>query len=480
MGRVRPRVARCANHVQRDPSRGEHAAANRRSPAAAPCGTRFATTSTCSGSPSGTWRWSTNAASRSRPAPGTSRALPGSRPRWASILWRPVPCHNDLLAENYLDDRDRLWLVDWEYSGNNDPTFELGNTGPGTRLRRRRRRRAVRRLLRQGLACPARPDAPPDDHVRRRLDAVGRHPGADLDDRPRLHRLGGGTLGAGDRRARWPRLRRMARGRPTLLTIDSDGCPDCDHGLMSGGRPPSSDRSASSRSVACPSCDRQAGSMWQIKELSPDEVERVGAVLGLARLGQGNAGNAVRGRTMSRSATPIWCCPIRRTAGCLRAPGASPTRRRYGPGRSSRTSGSRARIRPTPALRQRRQRRGAGLVSTPRLRRRRDPAEASARQDPDPHRHARSRRRDPDPREVAPRAAARRRHGSAGMRPSASATPSAARPDLHERPSATCCCISKPSGSTARPVTSARTTLVARFWRGSTGRCRCRRILDGR
>jgi len=39
-----------------------------------------------------------------------------------------VPCHNDLLAENYLDDGERLWLVDWEYSGNNDPTFELGNT----------------------------------------------------------------------------------------------------------------------------------------------------------------------------------------------------------------------------------------------------------------------------------------------------------------------------------------------------------------
>jgi thiamine kinase-like enzyme len=39
-----------------------------------------------------------------------------------------VPCHNDLLAENYLDDGRRLWLVDWEFSGNNDPTFELGNT----------------------------------------------------------------------------------------------------------------------------------------------------------------------------------------------------------------------------------------------------------------------------------------------------------------------------------------------------------------
>jgi len=39
-----------------------------------------------------------------------------------------VPCHNDLLAENYLDDGERLWIVDYEYSGNDDPTFELGNT----------------------------------------------------------------------------------------------------------------------------------------------------------------------------------------------------------------------------------------------------------------------------------------------------------------------------------------------------------------
>jgi thiamine kinase-like enzyme len=39
-----------------------------------------------------------------------------------------VPCHNDLLAENYIDDGRQLWLIDFEYSGNNDPCFELGNT----------------------------------------------------------------------------------------------------------------------------------------------------------------------------------------------------------------------------------------------------------------------------------------------------------------------------------------------------------------
>lgn len=38
-----------------------------------------------------------------------------------------VPCNNDLLAENFIDDGERLWLIDYEYSGNNEPSFELGN-----------------------------------------------------------------------------------------------------------------------------------------------------------------------------------------------------------------------------------------------------------------------------------------------------------------------------------------------------------------
>jgi thiamine kinase-like enzyme len=39
-----------------------------------------------------------------------------------------VPCNNDLLAENYMDDGKSLRIIDYEYSGNNDPCFELGNT----------------------------------------------------------------------------------------------------------------------------------------------------------------------------------------------------------------------------------------------------------------------------------------------------------------------------------------------------------------
>src|SRR6185437_12901524 len=38
-----------------------------------------------------------------------------------------VPCNNDLLAANFIDDGERIALIDYEYSGNNDPCFELGN-----------------------------------------------------------------------------------------------------------------------------------------------------------------------------------------------------------------------------------------------------------------------------------------------------------------------------------------------------------------
>src|SRR5256885_8015008 len=39
-----------------------------------------------------------------------------------------VPCHNDLLCENFIDDGECLRIVDYELSGNNDACFDLGNT----------------------------------------------------------------------------------------------------------------------------------------------------------------------------------------------------------------------------------------------------------------------------------------------------------------------------------------------------------------
>ncbi len=38
-----------------------------------------------------------------------------------------VPCNNDLLPANFIDDGSKVWLIDYEYSGNNDACFELGN-----------------------------------------------------------------------------------------------------------------------------------------------------------------------------------------------------------------------------------------------------------------------------------------------------------------------------------------------------------------
>ena len=38
-----------------------------------------------------------------------------------------VPCHCDPLAENFLDTGERMIVIDWEYSGNNDGMWDLGD-----------------------------------------------------------------------------------------------------------------------------------------------------------------------------------------------------------------------------------------------------------------------------------------------------------------------------------------------------------------
>jgi len=38
-----------------------------------------------------------------------------------------APCHCDPLCENFLDSGERMWIVDWEYSGMNDPLWDLGD-----------------------------------------------------------------------------------------------------------------------------------------------------------------------------------------------------------------------------------------------------------------------------------------------------------------------------------------------------------------
>ena len=53
----------------------------------------------------------------------------GERIEQAMARDRPqrVACHNDLLAENFILARDgRMWVIDWEYGGTNDPYYDLG------------------------------------------------------------------------------------------------------------------------------------------------------------------------------------------------------------------------------------------------------------------------------------------------------------------------------------------------------------------
>jgi thiamine kinase-like enzyme len=42
-------------------------------------------------------------------------------------LHNPRPCHNDLLASNFIDDGHQIWILDWEYAAMGDIFFDLGN-----------------------------------------------------------------------------------------------------------------------------------------------------------------------------------------------------------------------------------------------------------------------------------------------------------------------------------------------------------------
>jgi thiamine kinase-like enzyme len=57
-------------------------------------------------------------------AAGFARRIEGA------FLSNPIelrPCHNDLLNANFIDDGERIRIVDWEYAGMGDPFFDLGN-----------------------------------------------------------------------------------------------------------------------------------------------------------------------------------------------------------------------------------------------------------------------------------------------------------------------------------------------------------------
>ena len=61
---------------------------------------------------------------------GYSDIVAAALPVRSALAANPValaPCHNDPLCENFLDDGARIWIVDWEYSGMNDPLWDLAD-----------------------------------------------------------------------------------------------------------------------------------------------------------------------------------------------------------------------------------------------------------------------------------------------------------------------------------------------------------------
>ena len=62
--------------------------------------------------------------------PGYHDVLKAAEGVRAALSAHPLPnvaCHCDPLCENFLDTGDRMWIVDWEYSGMNDPMWDLGD-----------------------------------------------------------------------------------------------------------------------------------------------------------------------------------------------------------------------------------------------------------------------------------------------------------------------------------------------------------------
>jgi thiamine kinase-like enzyme len=62
--------------------------------------------------------------------PGYHDVVAAAEPVKAALAAAEVPlapCHCDPLCENFLDTGDEMWIVDWEYSGMNDPMWDLGD-----------------------------------------------------------------------------------------------------------------------------------------------------------------------------------------------------------------------------------------------------------------------------------------------------------------------------------------------------------------
>jgi thiamine kinase-like enzyme len=75
-----------------------------------------------------TERYARTALERGGTVPDIYDELHGYADRIAAVMTgAPVPCHNDLLTANFLDDGEQLRILDWEYAGMGNRYFDLAN-----------------------------------------------------------------------------------------------------------------------------------------------------------------------------------------------------------------------------------------------------------------------------------------------------------------------------------------------------------------
>ncbi len=70
--------------------------------------------------------------------------------------------HNDLLPANFMDDGERLWLIDWDYAGLNSPLFDLANLASNNQFSEAEEDRLLEAYF----------ETPVDDGLRRKLTAM--------------------------------------------------------------------------------------------------------------------------------------------------------------------------------------------------------------------------------------------------------------------------------------------------------------------
>ncbi len=75
---------------------------------------------------------------------------------------RMVFGHNDLLPGNFMDDGNRLWLIDWDYAGLNSPLFDLANLASNNQFSEAEEDRLLEAYFETAV----------DDEARRKLKAM--------------------------------------------------------------------------------------------------------------------------------------------------------------------------------------------------------------------------------------------------------------------------------------------------------------------